>query len=263
MKDEDDRAPKAGIPVRNFTAEAALPALAGDGVVRFRDLDVTAAKLGDRRIFFATDKVRDPIQRTHRHGKFFEEEDLGLIGQHFPKGGTFVDIGSNVGNHSLYAGIALGAARIIPFEPNPLAYRLLTLNVLLNGLEDIVVFDHIGLGVSDTDEGGFGMEERHKNLGAARMLAGEGDIRTVRGDDALTDESPDFIKIDVEGMEMGVLRGLEDTLARCRPPILIEVDKANYEAFDDWRVAHKYEAAHSIQHWATNTNFLLVPEERK
>ncbi len=261
MDDAKVPAPYAPDPT-GFDIDMARPALAGGAAVRFRDVDITTAQLEGQRVFFATDKERDPIQRKHRHGTFFEPEELQLMRAHLPPGGVFADIGANVGNHSLFAGLCLGASRIIPFEPNPLAYRLLVLNVLLNGLEDRVALDVIGVGASDEAADGFAMTERHKNLGAARMVAGEGDISTVRPDDVLRDETPDFVKIDVEGMEMSVLRGLEDTVARCRPVILIEVDNDNAVVFDDWRLAHRYKITSEIKHYAANVNYLLLPEER-
>ncbi|MEX3015243.1 FkbM family methyltransferase [Gymnodinialimonas hymeniacidonis] len=225
------------------------------------DIVVTDAEIDGQLVRFATDMLRDPIQKRHRKGVFYEPEELALTAKYLPDGGTFVDIGANVGNHSLYAGLFCGAGRIIPFEPNPLAYRLLVLNIVMNGLSEKVVFDHIGVGASDLDSDGFGMTEREFNLGAARMVPGQGDIQTVRPDDVLRDESPDFIKIDVEGMEMSVLRGLQKTIRRCRPVLLVECDRANIHDFADWRLANGFVIPASIKHYADNRNFLLVPEE--
>src|SRR5688500_7711411 len=46
----------------------------------------------------------DHIQRFHLQGRFYEAEELELIGRYF-RNGVFVDIGANVGNHSLYAAL--------------------------------------------------------------------------------------------------------------------------------------------------------------
>jgi len=223
---------------------------------------VTECEIDGHPLRFATDMERDPIQRSHREGTFFEPEELALIRQHLPAGGTFLDIGANVGNHSLYAGLFCDAGRIIPFEPNPLAYRLLVLNLVMNGLHDRTLFDHVGFGASDLGGDGFAMTERHKNLGAARMVPGEGDIATRRPDEWLASETPDVIKIDVEGMEMQVLRGLQKTIKRTRPVLLVEVDRAHIHDFADWRLAHGFALPASIKHYKDNRNFLCVPEER-
>ena len=249
------------IKLRHFAPEPARDALAGEGIVWFRDVDVTAGRFEGRRVLFATDKTHDPIQRAHRNGTFYEAEDLAMIAPHVPKDTTFVDIGANVGNHTLYAAMVLGARRVIPVEPNPLALRLLMLNVLINGLEDRVADKGLGLGLAAQDARGFGMETRAKNLGAARMLAGEGDIDVITGDALLRDETPGFIKIDVEGMEMEALAGLSDTIERHRPPMFIEVDKVNDDAFAHWLEAVNYRVVHSIKRYPNNTNHLVVSED--
>lgn len=242
-------------------ADPVLAAFLGDPAM-LSEITLTDCEIDGRAVAFATDKERDPIQRRHRNGAFFEPEELALMARYLPAGGCFVDIGANVGNHSIHAGLFLGAGRIIPFEPNPPACRLLVLNLVLNGLQDRVVFDHVGYGAADLDRDGFAMTEREKNLGAARMVPGAGDISTRRPDDVLRGEAPDFIKVDVEGMEMDVLRGLQKTIQRVRPVLLVEVDRANIHVFADWRLAHGYALPASIKHYAENRNFLCVPEEK-
>lgn len=242
--------------------DAVLARLLSADVEDLASVGVTECEIDGKAVRFATDMERDPIQRSHREAAFFEPEELALMRQHLPDGGTFLDIGANVGNHSLYAGLFCGSAKIIPFEPNPLAYRLLILNLVMNGLHDRTIFDYVGFGASDVDREGFAMTDRHKNLGAARMIAGEGEIATLRPDDFLFDETPDFVKIDVEGMEMQVLRGLQKTIQRVRPVLLVEVDRDNIHDFADWRLAHGYELPVSIKHYAENRNFLCIPSER-
>ncbi len=208
-------------------------------------------------VTFCVNMENDPIQRKHRAGEFYEQQELSVLSAIFPTGGTFVDIGANIGNHSLFAALHLKATKVIPFEPNPLAYELLIQNVLVNRLRDVVSLDFIGYGASDVARGGFGMQKRDRNLGAAKMRAGEGDVEVVRADDALADVTPDFIKIDVEGMEMQALQGLSGVLARCHPVMLVEVDQENYDAFDQWVAAQDYRELLVHQRYQTNKNFII------
>jgi FkbM family methyltransferase len=247
------------IKLRHFNTAPALAALSDAGIVWFRDVDITAGRHDGQRVLFATDKEADPIQRAHRNASFYEAEELAMLRAHVKRGATFVDIGANVGNHTLYAAMFLGAARVIPVEPNPLALRLLLINVMMNGIEDRVITTGLGLGLGARAAEGFGMESRHKNLGAAKMLDGAGDIAVITGDTLLAAEKPDFIKIDVEGMEMDALSGLAETIARCRPRMLVEVDQQNYDAFDAWCAETGYTVVETIQRYATNKNFLLKP----
>ena len=100
-------------------------------------------------------------------------------------------------------------------------------------------------------------------------LENSGQRHIVKGDDVsvITLDSlglaPDFIKLDVEGMEMQVLAGLEATIARARPRMLVEVDDKNRTAFGMWCLKHGY---HHIDDWRVgphNANYLIEPEEQE
>ena len=240
---------------------ATAAALAAGAPVNFEGVTVTRAELFGRVLWFATDVKRDPIQRCHRQGTFYEMPELEALSRHVPLGGVFVDIGANVGNHALFAALFLNSSRVIPVEPNPRCYRLLWLDALMNGVAERYDLSHLGMGLSDREAGNFGLEARERNLGATKMLEGEGEIPVTTGDLAFADVTPDFIKVDVEGMEMQVLRGLEATLARARPKMLIEVDRENYDAFDAWVSQVGYEVIETHQRYQSNKNFLIGPGE--
>jgi len=217
-------------------------------------------RVDDQKVTFCVDMENDPIQRNHRRGTFYELKELRALKEVFPEGGTFVDIGANVGNHSLYAARFLKAGRVLPFEPNPKAFRLLIENVLLNGVEEIVDISRLGVGLSDRETGGYAMQTKKRNLGSAKMLPGQGEIAVYPGDTLLEGETPAMIKIDVEGMEMDVLAGLEGTVKAHHPILLVEVDNAHEAAFFDWAAAHGYEVRSTVQRYRLNKNHLLVPK---
>lgn len=219
---------------------------------------VTTAQIEGQQVHFCTNMEKDPIQRKQRKGVFYEMHELQELAKHFPKGGTFVDIGANVGNHSLFAAMFMGADRIIPFEPNPRAYRLYLQNMLINGQTDKVDFTKLGCGLSDAEADGFGMQPKKRNLGGARMIRTGGDLQVFRADSLLADETPDMIKFDVEGMELSVLRGLSGLLERCSPVIQIEVDIENDEGFQAWLAGSGYEVVETIKRYRQNLNYLLV-----
>ena len=209
---------------------------------------------------FALNMARDPIQNALRKGTFFEEEELNLLKDYISSGAQIIDIGANIGNHALYFATRMKAARVVVVEPNPLALAPLVANIVLNRLMHVIDMGVLGIGLSDLSEGGFGMKRHDKNLGATRMMAGKGRMEVHPGDVLFEEEHPDLIKIDVEGMEMRVLAGLEKTIARSRPVILIEVDGENDAAFDAWRNARGYGIRRSVRHSRKNCNHLIVPE---
>ncbi|MEO0745613.1 MAG: FkbM family methyltransferase [Pseudomonadota bacterium] len=221
-------------------------------------LTLVHTRVAKRRVTFCINNPRDIIQRVHLSGQFYETPELMALRNVFPRGGTLIDIGANIGNHTVFAALIWGAGRVIPIEPNPLAFGLLIQNVLVNRQDAVVDFSHLGVGLSDAAADGFAMQERKRNLGAAKMLPGEGDLSVVRGDVLLNGVRADLIKIDVEGMEMNVLAGLEGLLTTDRPMMLIEVDNHNASAFADWTTAHDYACAATVSRGRSNRNHLLV-----
>ncbi len=201
----------------------------------------------------------DYIQAHHLKGKFYEQEELELIGRYF-KGGVLVDVGANIGNHSIYALKFLGATRVIAFESNPAAARLLKVNLALNDVSDRV--DHRLAGLSNTHGGAKLIAPSHKDLGSTRVSVGaaDADCLVLPGDEALANERTiAMIKIDTEAMELQVLEGLTATLARHRPILFVEVDNANHPSFLEFVDAQGYEVAETYRRYAGNGNFLLVP----
>lgn len=208
-------------------------------------------------VTFNLDREHDPIQRNNRAGRFYEHKELHYLRDAFPPGGTFVDIGANIGNHSLFFALFAKASRVIPIEPNPVSYRLLIANVLCNRLLDIVDLSRLGVGVSDTKGTGFAIEDRARNIGAARLVPGAGTITALPGDALFQGETPNLIKIDVEGMELLALKGLSETIARCRPRLFVEVDDLNVAGFHQWCRDSDYAIERVWQRYKTNKNMLV------
>ncbi len=213
--------------------------------------------------FFVTDRD-DSIQGFHARGVFYEQEELEIITRYFPVAGVFVDVGANVGNHSVFVGKYLRPRQIIVLEPNQPAIDILRANVEINGLQSLVDMSRLGVGLSDVASTATA-DTPPGNLGGTRLLtcrADNGTIPLIRGDVILQDRPVDFLKIDVEGMEMRVLAGLEATIARWRPPMFIEVDDSNVAPFHDWMRLHDYAATCRYRRYDVNENYMTLPVEK-
>lgn len=71
------------------------------------------------------------------------------------------------------------------------------------------------------------------DLGSNRGKVGIQKIKIIRLDDILSDSDITFIKADVEGNELSMLNGAEETIRRCKPDLAISV----YHRYDDiWRI---------------------------
>ncbi|MEM9147620.1 MAG: FkbM family methyltransferase [Pseudomonadota bacterium] len=201
----------------------------------------------------------DLIQAEHARGALYEPEELAIIACHLPPEAVFVDIGANVGNHTVHALKALGAVRAVVFEPTLFAHTVLSVNLALNELEDRVAVHKLCL----SDRPGEVRLELPSpdNWGGASI--GQRDrgerVRVAAGDSLLDPIPTAFVKIDVEGHEIAVLRGLAGFIAGCRPPLFVEVDDANAAAFAAWCKAERYGIAARHRRYATNENLLVRP----
>jgi FkbM family methyltransferase len=210
-------------------------------------------------IFFTVVNGRDVIQKHHLQGAFYEPEELAIIARHFPIGGTFLDIGTNIGNHTLYVARFLRAARIVCIEPNPAAISVLESNIALNGIQQTVDGQYLGIGLSDHASENASMRVPARNLGGSRVIEGAGDIRLARADVLLEGQRFDLVKIDVEGMELAVLAGMEGLLKTHRPKMFVEVDNRNADGFHDWVATAGYAVIERFQRYPSNVNYLVGP----
>ena len=227
------------------------------GHLETTDCSIVKAAFEGKIVFFLVVDHYDSIQKEHRRGRFYEEEELKMIETQF-RGGIFVDIGGNVGNHTIYAAKFLAADKVIVFEPNAVAYGILKLNVCLNNLEGRCDVHNVGL--SDRVEQASVRAPLVHNLGSTRVASDpHGSVKLIRGDDVLLGEKVSFIKIDVEGHELQVLKGLERTIAQYRPAIFVEVEDPNAEAFHAFLGQQRYRVAATYQRYQSYMNFLVTP----
>lgn len=159
----------------------------------------------------------------------YEQEETNLVIQKLPKGGTFIDIGANVGFYSLFAAQKAGSSgKIISFEPFPLNVQRLKRNISLNNFSRVEVVP-MAVG-NDSGKLDLYYSENEQNMGAVSGLGDGTDhsvtVDLIRLDDYLEScsiEKIDVIKIDIEGSEYDALTGMKQTLEKFKPAILIEI----------------------------------------
>lgn len=145
-----------------------------------------------------------------------------------PGGQSFIDVGANVGHHSLFA--SRFAFQVHSFEPWDVARRELELRVLSNQIVNIVVHP-VALGSRDEVREYFAPTGANTGTGSflvehapSRNKPG-GELRVVHGDSYFSSHGIShvgLIKLDVEGWERFVLEGLAGTLARDHPIVFME-----------------------------------------
>lgn len=143
------------------------------------------------------------------------------------EGGLVLDVGANFGAHTLAFADAVGPSGLVfAFEPQRALYHMLCGSVVLCDLRNVEP-QQIALGrtpghvyVPPMDYAGL------NNFGGIELgQRTEGDpVRRIPLD-SLGLKRADFVKIDVEGMELEVLEGARETIARCRPVLSVEADR--------------------------------------
>jgi FkbM family methyltransferase len=152
-------------------------------------------------------------------------------------GMTALDVGANVGGYALLLGQWVGAAGAVhAFEPAPTAYDGLARHVTLNELEGVVHPVRLAAGARSSMTPMFVAESHGESRlapqsGSGQSSAGSRGPATIDVVVTTIDEycrqfalEPGFIKIDVEGAELDVLRGARETIRRCRSRLALFVE---------------------------------------
>lgn len=172
--------------------------------------------------------VPSHVDVTAGHRLFKPVLDIGIIDTMCRPGDCVLDIGANVGDWAMPFALRVGpSGRVLAFEPVPYLAESVAKTARVNRQDWVEVHQ---LALSDRD-GSSDFSVERGNSGGSRLGQAAGDFSFIsvamRRLDSLLAERPDvdridFIKIDVEGHELGVLRGATATLARFRPTLVLE-----------------------------------------
>lgn len=177
---------------------------------------------------------REHLQKSWRKQAFYEAGMLDWIRRHY-SGGTFVDVGSCIGNHTLYFATFCDARRVISIEPVRSSFEHQREVLALNGLLDKVTLLNVALG-EEPGRGHMGSSAPvgHNNAGMYQLGPGLGqgdDVEIYTLDTILELEQEQvndvtLVKIDVEYHELPVLRGAVRLLERQHPALFVELSPA-------------------------------------
>jgi FkbM family methyltransferase len=154
----------------------------------------------------------------------FEPDVTRIIETFCQPGWTILDVGANIGAHTLRFGkIAGSSGKVYAFEPTEYAYRKLLRNIAVDHLDSTEAFQ---VAVSNRSQSRQAINYRSSWRTDGRNVSGAGVVDFVRLDDWCAEsgiEKVDCIKVDVDGDEWPVLSGAEQILRQYRPLIIIEI----------------------------------------
>jgi FkbM family methyltransferase len=157
--------------------------------------------------------------RLHRLGRMGREERATLMKIVQP-GMTVLDIGGNLGLYTVLLSRLVGpAGRVITFEPDPDLFATLQRNCVLNGCANVEAHN-LAVGSSHgrllLQKLVFNAGDNHLAEGGSRLFRHAVETEVVALDEFLPGLRPDLVKIDVQGWEFEVLKGM-DAMLRAHP----------------------------------------------
>ena len=202
---------------------------------------------------------QDHIQSVHARGEFYEPEELTMISKHCPRHARILDIGANIGNHTIFFDKFLEPESVRVFEVNPVACEILDINLRLNRCASVDT-GALGIALSDANVPLGISVEYADNLAATQFQPDAGGkFRAATGDSLVGGAPVHFMKIDVERMEIQVLQGLESTIRTWQPTMFVEVSDQCRADFDTWLAGAGYQVVESFTRYIDLINVIVKP----
>ena len=159
----------------------------------------------------------------------YNREELDFLRGYVPAGGSFIDVGANVGTYALPLARHVGASgRVIAIEPHPVTHARLAFNRAASGLTQVTL---VAAAAGDVD-GDLMIETDGDNLGASHVVTGGASAHAIKvpartlhgilGEAGIS--RVDALKIDVEGFEDRVLTGFFATAPQTLWPRAVVIE---------------------------------------
>ncbi len=173
----------------------------------------------------------------------YEPDILAVIKANLPVGGTYVDIGANIGQHALFAASLVGpSGSVHAFEPIKKLTEQIKLSVAINHYTDRFKVHNVACGAVASSAH---IDINTQNIGGSKIDTTRTDsdaiIYIVPADTILADlPQINLIKIDTEGFELDVLEGLTTTLTKHKPTLIIEYSPSLWSADQRPEMSHRF-----------------------
>lgn len=182
-------------------------------------------------IFAWEDKIRKKIINN----EIYQKEILDIARQYIQDSSVVLDIGANYGQLSILMSKLKKDIKIYSFEAQRFIFQLLKKNTEINNLNIRCFYNLVG---NKTEKIKIKRDELKKfmtwgsnNIEYADTNDNYQSIDGIKIDDLNINEKISFMKIDVQGMDLEVLRGAKKTILKHRMPIIFEYEKLFEETY--------------------------------
>lgn len=192
---------------------------------------------GIKTLFYLPYIKRDLIpQQIYWKKNYFEKDELYSVCKSYNNGmiereirnSVVLDIGANIGNHTLYFLNECNAKFVYCFEPVADTFQILKKNIEINHLENRTKLMNVGVGkaAGKANVTSYTLD----NTGMTTLaLSDDGNIKIVSIDELEISDRVGLVKIDVEGLELDVIKGMISTIKRYKPYMMLEIQNSNFE----------------------------------
>lgn len=167
------------------------------------------------------------IGRSLRIYGEWAEAEISLMASLLNPVDTILDVGANIGTHTLAFSKLLPCCPIVSFEPQLRIFEILVANILLNRLDKVTPIPFaLSSRSSIVDVAASPSSDNLGEYSVERALCGYGKgmpIMNIPIDRVALTARIQLMKIDVEGAEAEVILGAKQTIERDRPIIFAEV----------------------------------------
>jgi FkbM family methyltransferase len=162
----------------------------------------------------------------------FSEGEVELFRQIVQAGDVVLDVGANIGAHTLFFARQVGPGGcVLAFEPQRVVFQTLCANMALNSVTNARCLPYaVGAEPGQITVPVLDMLKANNFGGVGLGASGDGEAAPVITLDSLVLPSCKLVKIDVEGMELQVLRGAVRLIEKFKPVLYLENDKPEYAA---------------------------------
>lgn len=149
----------------------------------------------------------------------YEKYETAMILSQINEKSVVVDVGANIGYYTILT--AKIAKKVYAFEPEKRAFEILQRNVRQNKLKNVVLINK----AVGSENKKVRIKKNKNNFGDSRVVTGK-DIDCIKLDNLIR-EKIDVVKIDVQGYEFEVWKGMTKIVKKDKPVIFMEIDRKN------------------------------------